>query len=207
MSWLPAIITGALGLLGARESRKASERESERLSELSEPRLKMEKWALPRLRELIVSQLMPELTGEYPELRAAHEESLAQIGRQTRRQLAGSERYWSAQGNVGRGRGEQLRIKRAGTEAESGQRLQYAVQKRGLGEDAVTRLMNALGLSSNLGAQGLAPAIASIQAAGAGQRGYAEDLAGLAGWGMGYYGREQERKLYSRLWRDILGKK
>ena len=202
-------------LYGARKAAKAQAayaeamkyagaKQAQALREIAAPYLEETKLTLPLLRQTIASQLVPRLSGSRY-LKAAHEQNLTDIGREEERALASSRRAYSA-GNLGRARGESLRIGRAGVEARGRENVSYGLTEQADRDTAAGRLINAYQGMVDIGGRGLQPAIgaagveanALAQSAGIGaaaKTDFWSDLGGLFGIPVGDYlsGRDTDR--------------
>jgi len=187
-------IGAATGLYGTLQLTKASKRAAATQKKLSKPLLKMQRFALPQLRDLVLGEFMPRIAEEDPFLRGTHEENLAQIGRAERGNLAQSEHFWTGAGNLGRGRGERFRIRQAATEARGREGLGYTGQRRAGREEAARRAAEVLVQSAGLGGQGLQPALSAAKTRAAATGDVWSNIAGILGGGVGDWEARKERK-------------
>jgi hypothetical protein len=159
---------GALGgkLLGASQSNKAAKREADAAraasakaaSELrvaAAPFMEQLNYAMPRFRSLIESEYAPKVGADNPFLAAQHQLNESKIGREENAALANSRRYWSALGDLGRSRGEALRIGRNATEEMNRENLNYGVQQQGYRNSTADRLASALEALSSAASPGV----------------------------------------------------
>jgi len=148
--------------------RYATDRQFAQTEELTRPWIEQAKFALPRLRTAILSQLAPEVGQENPYLRTAHETNVQGIERGTRSALAESARYWGRTGNVSKARGERLQIERGGQETTSAENLRYGSTQKSYKDTRLDRYMAALGQSAGVGTSALGPALRGIEAGAGG---------------------------------------
>lgn len=217
MSFLSAALGIAGSLFGANRAQRAANQQANTILEANQERTAMLRelaapyeeaglYGMDRLKALISGSLAPAVGRESPILAGEHQENLLGIGRDTGRQLAGSTRYWTGAGNVGRGRGEGLRIQRAGTDARNRENLRYGGLQEDYKDRALGRYQGALGAMADYGRTGtslMAGAAnagyeGAVQAAGvrgAGQQAFAEDLGALGGTLFGSWEADRERRL------------
>jgi hypothetical protein len=131
--------------------------------ELARPYHEAAEYALPALRNLASGYFANRLGKENAYLRAGHAENLAQIGRQERTAGAASTSHWMNAGNVGRGRGEQLRIAESALRSRNAENLNYGAQQQQYKDTSAQQLANLYGMLGNLGSQGMEAGIASAQ--------------------------------------------
>jgi hypothetical protein len=154
-------------------------------------------WALPMQRGYIQSEILPRVGQNDPYLLASHRQNLAGIGRSEQHALASSKRYWGMTGNVGRSRGEQLRIMAQWTEARNRENLGYGQAQTAYKRQSLGDAMSALGNEVSLGqfgvqmaAEGSRSRMAGAQAAAGYQSqspmgGFLGELGGtMAGYGL-----------------------
>jgi hypothetical protein len=149
------------------------------MSALAAPYTQAGTAALPALSRLIGTYLQPRVGKESALLRTQHALSLQGITKGQRSALARSRLYWGGTGNVGRGRGEALRIGQAGTEATNLENLQYGLGQEQFKRQGVTDYLNALMGQAGLGLQGANIAVGGIQTRAAGQQQFWGDIAGI----------------------------
>jgi hypothetical protein len=212
------IIAAGIGLLSANKANKAAQAQTDamletarmedrRIRELTAPWLQQAKFAMPMLRQTIMSQLAPEVGRDDPFLTKERDIAMRDIGRGEQTALGQTARRWTATGNIGRGRGEQLRIGRSAEEARGEVGLQYGKAQRSYRQGASAAFINALSGLANQGTQGLGPAVTgardlaqgTMEAArtrAEGQTGMWGDIAGI-GASVGQY--FDERKLQKQL--------
>ena len=117
---------GAVGsLFGASQASRAEKRSADQMLQLSEPYLTQARAALPRLRALMESYYAPRLGQDSPFLHAEHAESLAGLQRANAQGLAEIQHTYGSQGNLGRARGERLRLSDQLLRATSRENLSY----------------------------------------------------------------------------------
>jgi len=170
----------------------AAKIEDKRIRELTEPYLQQARFAMPLLRQTVMSQLAPRLGQNDPFLAKEHEMNLQTLGRREKTSQAQMERLWGATGNVGRGRGEQLRIRQGAQEARNVENLQYGAGQRGYRESTANQFIAALSGMGAQGTAGLGPAVTgagdvmramtgAAEARGAGAQGMWGDIGGMFG--------------------------
>jgi len=182
---------------------------------LAAPYLEQTAYALPKMRQM-VSQWGAKVGQESPLIKASHVKSETAIGRDTNRSLAASARMWTATGNSGRGRGEQLRISRMGDEAKSNENLAYGNAQEAYKDQNASRYMAGLSSIANSGVLGTSLATNAIgttqqaanTAAGlksAGTNALWGDIAAGAGTVYGEWQAEQQAKRDAELMKIIYG--
>jgi len=165
-----------LGVAGASKSGKAAKRaasateraaqmEDQRLRELSAPFLKQAEFALPALRSVIMQNVAKNVGTESPYIKAEHNINLGEIAKGEQAASAASSGYWNRVGDVGRGRGEQLRIAQAATETRNKENLAYGGTRESARQQALSQFVNALSGLANQGQAGMQPAMMGAQAA------------------------------------------
>lgn len=210
------------GWLGASEQRRAAEAQADAvlqasreqiayLRELAAPYNEMTEFALPKMRETIMNQYAPKIGQENPYLKAASAQALTGIERGRQTALGQSAGIWGRSGNLGRARGEGLRINRSATEAANAENVRYGLQAKGEQDTALGNYYGALSGAADIGRTALTPGMASAQmgmnaaseAAGirgqAGQQ-YSSGMGTLLGWTVG----DLSNAPWEQKWQDAL---
>ena len=171
----PAALGFAGDLFGASQAKKAAAKQAEairlaaskrssKLQELAKPWLEQADFAMPKMQSLIESILAPRADKESPLLAGAHTLNVGRIKEDTQGAISDTSRFWSALGNTGRARGEELRIKRAGTRALNEESLGYGEKQQAHKDAGTSRLWQALLGTAEMGARGMAPAMSAADA-------------------------------------------
>jgi len=159
------LIGTAIGLYGsskandaykqmAAEIEAAAQAAAGNIRGMAEPYLESGRYALPAMKQLTM-RYGSKIGKNDPFLAALHMRNLQRLGREEQRQLAGSQGYWGATGNVGRGRGEALRIRRGATEAMNVESLGYGQGQQEYQAATEARYMQGLGALGGYGTVGL----------------------------------------------------
>ena len=165
-----------LGAAGASKSGKAAKKaasateraaqiEDQRLRDLSVPFLEQAKFALPALRSTIMQNVAKNVGTESPYIKAEHNINLGEIAKGEQAASQASSGYWNRVGDVGRGRGEQLRIAQAATETRNKENLTYGGTRETARQTALSQFVNALSGLASQGQAGMQPAMMGAQAA------------------------------------------
>ena len=178
MGWAVAA-EAVIGYAGSVAARKAANKQGDLMSAAAAPGMQAQAYALPRLRGLIENVLAPEVDRQDPLLQIEHQMNLAGIGRQERTSSAEANFYYGSQGNVGRSRGEQLRIASAAEAARGKENLGYGMAENARRSGALGRLTQTLESLGGLSATGVNAGMNAAQAYGGAGRGYASDLVGI----------------------------
>lgn len=225
MAW-QQIAGPVLGLLGARREKKATQRLAEAIERASQlgartmekiaaPWTEAGRYALPQFKGALETFLAPRAGKPSPWIGAERERAVTEIGRGEQRALGRSRLFW--RGQRGRGRGEELRIRRGATEARSEVGLRYGRAQEEFGQTATSRYMSALGLLGQMGAAAIQPAMAGAQTlvsgaiSGAqtragGETGWAGDIAQAGGLLLGRYEAKREAEKYRKQLSDMFAK-
>ncbi len=218
------IIGAGMGLLGASSAAKAAKAQADAIRdaarmgyqgmmELAKPGLDTLKVALPALRNTVFGALGSRVGQKNPYLKAAHEQNISEIGKQEESEIASSERFFGASGNVGRARGEKLRARRAATTARNKENIGYGVAETDYENDSLTRYLGGLNMLTNTGMFGVNTAAGGINTmtggmmnaanvAGAGRQDMASGISQVGGSIFGASEARREQELY----RKMLGK-
>jgi len=178
MGWeslIPVLTT----LWSARQQKKAANKlgdtiktataeEAARLRELAAPGLEASQYAFPRLKSAITN-MYGNVNKENPYLAAAHKMNVTGIQRGATKATSESTRYWQSMGNLGRSRGERLRISRGATEETGRENLAYGVGQQTYKDTNTARLIQALESLASLGGSSMAPAMGAAQTEAQGQ--------------------------------------
>lgn len=176
MAWIPMVVGAGAGLAGASKASSAAKQasnatlraaqiEDQRLRELSAPFLKQAEFALPALRSVIMQNVAKNVGTESPYIKAEHNVNLGEIAKGEQAASAASSGYWNRVGDVGRGRGEQLRIAQAATETRNKENLAYGGTRESARQQALSQFVNALSGLASQGQAGMQPAMMGAQAA------------------------------------------
>jgi hypothetical protein len=203
ISLIPAAIGAVGSFFTSQAGANAQEDAARQAGRLGKPLLEMQAWALPQLRGLVESELIPALREEPPELRAAHETAVRDIERGTGRATSESDWYWGRAGNLGRGRGERARIARAGGEALGEEAIRYGTVRTAQKQSAQQNLINTLTTMSNLGSAAFSPAMAALSMGAAARSGQYSDIAGILGDVAGTVMGAQQARLEREFWKQI----
>jgi len=170
------LIGAGIGLLGASKASssaskaanatlKAAQIEDARLRDLSVPFLEQAKFALPALRSTVMQNVAKNVGTESPYIKAEHNINLGEIAKGEQAASQASSGYWNRVGDVGRGRGEQLRIAQAATETRNKENLAYGGTRETARQTALSQFVNALSGLASQGQAGMQPAMMGAQAA------------------------------------------
>lgn len=169
MAWYD-IAGAAMGLRGASAQNKAAQAQAEAMErasmrnaelqrELAAPYLEQAKFALPKLRESIMSLLAPQAGKDDPFIAAQHKTNLSGIDKEADKATASSARLWGSTGNTGRGRGEALRIGQSALDAKNRENLSYGLTQKNVRDNSTSRFIQSLSGLAGLGSTGLTPAM------------------------------------------------
>jgi len=202
-------VVGALGTIyAAKQAQKAQNKAAQAQSKAGEQYLGMVRpyteagaGALTGMQRIISQYLMPRLGKESPILAGQYRKSISDIGRTERRGIASSTQYYRASGNIGRARGETLRIGQSATEARNLAGLGYGAAQEDYKRGTEAQVLAAQGGIANLGGGALGEARAGLQmgVAGAGMKAqgvsqFWGDLAGALGGVVGSYEEREQRE-------------
>jgi hypothetical protein len=165
--------------IGALGSLWSSNQAASAQMELAQPYVNATKFALPALQNLAQGYYAPRLGQESAYLKAGLKESLSNIGRQEKQSLAGTQTYWTNKGNVGRGRGESLRIAQQAMESRNQANLGYGQAQQQYKDNTAQQLSNLYGMLGNLGGTGLSTASGAIGTQLTGQTNFWNTMGGL----------------------------
>jgi len=199
-----AVIAAAVGTLGAAYiGKRATENAAAQMERLGREGQLAQEWAFKALPGFAMDVLAPQMTRVPVSLAAGHEEAARGIARAARIGEATSRRFWTSTGNLGRGRGEQMRLRRATAEAQGREKVRFATALEAHRAGARAQFGEALSTTAQLGQMGTAAQISAAQTRGQAGAAFASDVAGVLG---GLYGAWQmerepdwERQMLNRL--------
>lgn len=220
---LQQILGPALGILGASRQKKATARLAEAIEAASRmgvqameritaPWREAAEYALPQFRGATQRLLAPRAGKPSKWIGAERERAMTDIGRGEQRALGRSRLFW--RGQPGRGRGEELRIRRGATEARGEVGLRYGQAQEQFGETATSRYMSALGVLGQMGATAIQPtmtaaqtmtsgAIGAAQTRAGGETGFWGDVGQVGGLVLGRYEAKREAEKYRKWLKDL----
>lgn len=196
--------------------RYAADRESETMREISAPFLNEAKFALPMLRETIMSQIAPTVGKDNPFLAGAHERNIAGIDRGAGRAKAASTLALGKTGNTGKLRGEMLTIGQSADEAKGRAELDYGVAQTGYRDSRTQMMTDNLFKLGGAGSAGIGPAMSGASATsrgaqtaamveGSAKQDFWGDIGELAGVGIGSYMSDLDAKRMAKLRKAMAG--
>jgi hypothetical protein len=147
---------GVVGsLYGASKAARSQRRAANELAQMAEPYLAEGRFALPKLRLLAESYYAPRVGKMSPLLRAQHGQNLFDLGRANTRSLASIRHAYAGTGNMGRARGEQLRLADQVTHATNRENLSYGAAQQSYLDAVAGQYQEILQRLAALGSQGL----------------------------------------------------
>jgi hypothetical protein len=215
------LLGGVLSLFGAGQQKKAMQAQAnairdaariqaESTERLAAPFTDAANWSMPLLKGATIDLFGSKVGKKNPFLEAMHGENLEEIDKEKSKATASSDFFWKGSGNLGRGRGEQLRIGQSATDAKNRENLSYGMAETADQDKRIADYFNALGSMASYGQAGLAPMLTGIQnryqgdveAAGV-KAGATTGMWGDFGLLLGDYVGRQNANEQSQLFRDM----
>lgn len=195
------------GLIESHQASKAQKRAAAQQMELAKPSLEAQKWAFPMMQNWIATQVLPQATEPSAALAGQRTVNLSAVRRKFGGLRAQSRRFWTGTGNLGRGRGEQMRLGQAETEASNLENLRYTTAEEARRTNAIASGTSALATMAGLGVQGLQPAMQAIQTGADAAVQQASDMAGMFGMLSGIIEGKAQWKREQEFWRTYKSEK
>ncbi len=191
------------GITGADKAKESADRAAAQMGELGAPGVEAQKYAFPRFKAAINQYLVPQAGKESPILARQHTYNLGRIGQTATRAKATARSYWERSGDIGRSRGEQLRIGQQELESRIGENLSYGGMQEGYKQGSIDRLLQGWAQLAGLGFQGVGLAAGGIkmgnQAAQDYYEGFGDFMGTLIGAGTGFAKSKYEADLARKM--------
>lgn len=223
-----SLIAGAIGMLGSSAQKKKQDRLAKQMAESAQvasnklmgfatPLLNQANKGITNYADLLFNQIGSQVGKESAILKAQHGTNLTNINRNKEGALANSLMNWQATGNAGRGRGEAIRINQNATEAANAENLGYGIGQQNYKDATVDRFASGLGNLTQMGLQGLSPAMAAVSTLNQGKQNAIamqsqasgdmyNDIGSLVGTIYGDYEAKQNNKQQLDMLKKIFGK-
>jgi len=216
------LLSGAIGLLGARAERRRQNKLARQLAEnakivsgqltqLSQPLLNQMNIGLGNMGNLVYGYMGGKVGKKSSLIESQRQQSLANIGRQKQAGLAANAFNWAGSGNVGRARGGALRIGESAQSAANQANLQSAIGQENYMNTNLQNYMNSLSGLTSMGMQGLQPAMQALgvlqqgTAASVGMKSQASsNFANELGTLVGQYIPDTTQDMLNQQYQDIL---
>jgi hypothetical protein len=182
LPWLGA----AVGIWSATQQAKAQKSATNAQMNLAQPTLAAQQFALPQMRDLVETQMLPSLGKDSIALEGAHLQSLDDINSAEAHATDAAEFTAGRTGNTGLATGEKFRIGMGASKARGGENTTYALNQENFKQGAVNRTFDALSSIAGLGQGGANMAANAIQGQNAATQEMYGGIAGLGGRLFGY---------------------
>jgi len=163
-----AAAAAGIGFIGslyaANQAADAQKEGANAQMQMAAPYLREAALALPRLRALAERYYAPRAGKDSPFLRAGHLENLAELERANRRSLAEIEHTYASRGNLGRARGERLRLTGELLGATNRENLSYGLAQENYRDSTAAQYQELLAALASLGGTGMRYASAGLTA-------------------------------------------
>ena len=158
---------GVMGsLFGASQAADAQKEAADEQMQMAAPYLQEAKLALPQLRALAQGYYAPRVGKDNPLIAAQHQLSLGNIARAKRVGMANITHQFATTGNVGRSRGEQLRLANQLLQSQNQENLGYGQAQQAYRDSTAAQYENILNALIGVGNQGLSLGSSALQRQG-----------------------------------------
>ncbi len=155
MGTTTTILGAASSLYGSSQAARAQKRSAEMMMEMARPYLEQAEYALPQLRKLAQNYYAPRVGKDSPWLRAEHLESMAGLQRANAQGLAEIQHTYASHGNMGRARGERLRLANQLVRTSSRENLSYGQAQESYRDNTANQYQAILAQLAGMGKTGL----------------------------------------------------
>ncbi len=176
-----AVLGAAGSLFGAKQAANAQQRAAQSMQQLSAPYLAEAQLALPRLRALAEAYYAPRVGKDSPWLRAEHEGNLSALQRANTQQLAEVQHTYAGRGNLGRARGERLRLADQLLQTLNREHLRYGEAQESYRDTTAAEYQEIPSALAGLGRTGMATASQGLKLQAQASRDFWETFARIFG--------------------------